>query len=96
MRPKLLFFVSFLRNLTLKCENFSSLKEIVSYFRILDIKLEKTRNSIVSAIVLLNKGLCIINVWSSTEILPQFFYNVFCSPKVTKPDSNDSPPPQKK
>ena len=44
MRPKLLFFVSFFRNLTLKCENFSSLKEIVSYFRILDISSKGMRH----------------------------------------------------
>ena len=41
MRPKLLFFVSVFRNLTLKCKKFSSLKEIVSHFRILDIKFKK-------------------------------------------------------
>ena len=41
MRPKLLFFVSVFRNLTLKCKKFSSLKEIVSHFRILDIKFQK-------------------------------------------------------
>jgi len=41
MRPKLLFFVSVFRNLTLKCKKFSSLKEIVSHFRILHIKFKK-------------------------------------------------------
>ena len=41
MRPKLFFFISVFRNLTLKCKTFSSLKEIVSHFRILDLKFKK-------------------------------------------------------